>query len=174
VRYSNIYSVSYSAGTGLTTITTHGGYNAAANDCDVLNTATYPVTANYYSKFENPQNFPGAFHWAATYTGFSADPSGGIFMFFVRGDWCYCTIRNPYNGTSDSADFTISAPITASASSDYYGDYALVSDNNTRGAGEIEIQANTASFILGKGYTPAGFTTSGNKRCNFANIKYRY
>jgi hypothetical protein len=174
VRYGNVYSASYSAGTGLTTITTHGGYNAAANDCDVLDTATYPITANYYSKFENPQNFPGAFHWAATYTGFSADPTDGIFTFFVRGGWCYCEIRNPANGTSDSANFTISAPITASVSSDYYGDYALITDNNIRGAGEIEIQANTASFILGKGYTPSGFTTSGNKRCNFANIKYRY
>lgn len=178
VRYSNVYSASYSAGTGLTTITTHGGYVAAANDCDVLNTATYPITANYYSKFENPQNFPDAFHWAATYTGFSVDPTDGVFTFFVRGGWCYCEIRNGYNGTSDSANFTISAPITAAATNallnDYYGDYALITDNGTRGAGEIEIQANTASFILGKGYTPAGFTTSGNKRCNFANIKYRY
>ena len=181
IRYSNVAATpTYNAGTGLTTITTHGGYLATVNDCNVLDTAAYPVTENRYSNVELPFGWKHLFHWVPTIVGFSANPTSGVYSFKILGDECEAYIRNPNSGTSNSATFTFSLPLTAIAAvgglmEDYYSFWALITSNNVRAFGYAEIENN--GNVLAMGATAAGaggFATSGNKRCNRTAVRYRY
>jgi ribosomal protein S8 len=105
VRYNNVIAVpSFNAGTGLTTIMVHAGYISTAGDSAILDTSTYPVTLNYYSKTENPQGWPYIFNYVPTVTagsGAYASVSGAI-KFIIRGIEIFIvvTVNIENNGTA--------------------------------------------------------------------------
>jgi hypothetical protein len=119
-RQSNIAAdPTYSAGTGLTTVTIHAGYITSASDCAILNTATYPITANYYAKTPTPHGFIEWFNYVPTVTA----QTGSITSYTVTASKMRCggkvidivgdiTITNKGTGADNCK---ISIPITASA-----------------------------------------------------------
>jgi len=115
--------------------------------------------------------------YTPTFTGFSADPAGGIYRHFRTGKLCAVFIRQPNAGTSDATTFTISAPFTsANILNMLWMGSAQVTDNGTTlaASGLIQISPNTAIFNVYAAFGGAGvaWTASGNKRCNQAFIVY--
>jgi hypothetical protein len=99
------YIVSVSHGGGTTTVSVTGG-----SDYSVANAA---ITSPYYSKVESPQGFPDWFTYAPTWSGFSANPTGGNAKFSIKGRLCYLRYDGWSSGTSNATGFTISAPVAA-------------------------------------------------------------
>lgn len=101
VKYGVVISSSHAAGTTTVTIATTTDY--------VLTAAA--ISANYYSYDANPQGFPGVFAYTPTYTGFSADPSGGATWSIVGR---VVTVNHrPSDGTSNATGFTLTGPAPA-------------------------------------------------------------
>jgi hypothetical protein len=175
VYYSNAISSTYSGATGKTTVTKHDGWVSADGDCDVLDTATYPITGNAYSRVEMPTGFPGWFNWTPTFAGFSSNPSGGIYKFKIDNTRCTCVIRQPTAGTSNATNFTISAPVTsATITNMYWGTCGAIVNAGTRAAtpGDIEIGSNSSTISVNKDTSAAAWTNSGDKRLVWATLVY--
>lgn len=56
--------------------------------------------------------------WTPTITGFSANPSGGVYLYTQIGKTVFISIRQPNNGTSNATGFTITLPVTAKTTTD--------------------------------------------------------
>jgi hypothetical protein len=117
VRYNSVYSSTYNAGTGLTTIIVHSGYQSSAGDCAILDTATYPITVNYYSKMENPNNWPDIFNFApilsATGSMTYTDAVVSHCSFSLKGHICHFDIDiTGTTGGTASNSLLVDAPIT--------------------------------------------------------------
>jgi hypothetical protein len=101
VKYFVVVASSFSTNT---TVTITGG-----TDYTLANAA---ISDNYYSYAANPQGYPEWFNYTPTYTGFSADPSGGVARFAVHGRVCFVDhVRTA--GTSNATTFTITLPVTS-------------------------------------------------------------
>jgi hypothetical protein len=178
VRYSNIAATpTYSAGTEKTTVTKHAGYVTSSGDCDVLNTATYPITNAYYAKIPTPQGFPFRFNWTSILTGFSAgnDPTNCVYLFRLLGTECVLDMRQATDGTSNATTFTGSLPIQAATITNmYYVGICTIRDNGAtqQWFGQITINSDATTFGVYKDVSATAFTTSGGKRFGTANIRY--
>lgn len=159
------YKYYYVVGVAATTLTVTGG-----SDYTVANSA---ITDVGLSRAASPIDFPEVFNWSPTLTGFSANPSGGVYQFRLDGVACTVFIRQPNNGTSNATTFTITTPITAKTLTDaVWTSYGVVVDNSgsaTRGRMEV-ISAGTTMSI----YTLDGsaFTASGGKRLVVGQLTY--
>lgn len=89
-----------------------------------------PVTSNAYSHAASPLNFPQWFTYLPVYTGFSADPTGGMTRFCVTGRTCLLDIRTS-SGTSNATTYTLTAPITSKDNGAVYQAHARTIDNGT-------------------------------------------
>lgn len=139
---------------------------AVNNDYTVANAA---ITANYYSHEMNPLDYPHWFGYDPTYTGFSSSPTADQ---QYRIDGNMITIRFVATGTSNSATFNMTVPVTpltiGGASEQFI---VLVVDNSTRPnqVGVIGILHSSADLKVGinpassGGNVYGGFTTSGTK-----------
>lgn len=180
VRYSNIIATpTYSAGTGLTTITIHAGYISSASDCAILDTATYPITANYYSKIQNPQGWPGMFYWTPTLTGFSVDPPNAIYRFRIIGRTVEVIVsQGGGDGTSNANTFKISLPVASANISTYndaWGMCGYTVDNGsalTSPAG-WRVKNNASEMDLYKDAAVGAWATGNGKRTRLV-AKYEY
>jgi hypothetical protein len=107
-KYFYVVSVTYSNPN--TTITVTGG-----SDYSLANAA---ISANYYSKIENPQGFPDWFNYTPTVTGstgtigtFAASPYAGRFK--VQGSECRINVKIKItNKGSWSGNVRVATPIT--------------------------------------------------------------
>ncbi len=166
-EYGVIASSSYSSPNTTITLITNSDYAMAA--------AT--ITDKYISYIENPEGFPDWFNWTPTFTGFSADPSGGIYRWRAYGQTVKCFIRQPNTGTSNATGFTISAPVTAATITNMqWGVLASVTDNGTflTTPGAMRILTAGTVFDVFKDSSLAAFTASGTKRVFSANIEYQF
>lgn len=153
VKYMYIVGVSESGGT--TTVTVTGG-----SDYDLDNE---PITANYYSKVENPQGFPTWFNWTPTFTGFSTDPSDCVFRFKVDANMCTWVGGCNTVGTSNSSQTKITVPFgTITTINRTYGEQRIL-DNGTATTGGWEARINESEIRFTKNLSNAGFTASGDK-----------
>lgn len=155
-------------------------YGNIANVADTLLTifvntdytvANAAITDVYYSKIQNPLDFPNVFNWAVTHGGFSSAPATYAARYSISGKQCRINY-NGGNGTSNAATFTVSLPVTAAA---YQSDTALgiYTDNSaTGGPGLVEIVASASVATLYKAGI-AGWTSSGQKGGSF-QIVYEY
>lgn len=106
--------------------------------------------------------------WSPTFTGYSSNPTGGVYRYCIVGKICHFLIREPNTGTSNAASLTISAPVQAATiTGATWLVPAAISDNGvtltTWGRGRIGSGESAFTF----GINPAvdgGFTTSGGKR----------
>ena len=99
--YKYFYIVTVAA----TLLTVTGGSDYTVANSTITDVAT--------SKFPNPLDFPGAFNWTPTLTGFSANPTNTVYRFSLVGRKCSIDVRQGTSGTSSTTAFTISLPITA-------------------------------------------------------------
>ena len=106
--------------------------------------------------------------WTPSFTGYSANPTGGVYRYCVVGKICHFVIREPNAGTSNGAVITISAPLTAATvtGAQWIFPAGLADNNVTLTAwGRGRIGSGESAFTFGT--NPAidgGFTSSGNKR----------
>ena len=145
-----------------TTLTVTGG-----NDYTVANAA---ITDNYYSKVENPLDFPDWFGYDPTWTGFSAAPTADQ-RFKIQGN--SCTLILQATGTSNSATFDFTLPVTAAAtiggSNENYAIKIVDNGAHPTAMGLLGIQTSSATAKVGLTLATAaanayaGFTTSGTK-----------
>jgi hypothetical protein len=131
------------------------------------------LTNTYYSYTENPQGFPGFFNWTPTFTGFSADPSGGIYRFYVINKNCLVTVRMPNNGTSNTTAFTLTAPIQAlTLTNMFWIGYGSGTDNTSTFMPNCQatITSGNSTISLATGGGATGWTASGGKKEDFTLI----
>ena len=106
--------------------------------------------------------------WTPSITGYSVNPTGGVYRYCVVGKICHFVIREPNAGTSNGPVITISAPLTAATVTGAQWIYpaGLVDNNVSLTAwGRGRIASGESAFTFGT--NPAidgGFTSGGNKR----------
>lgn len=140
--------------------------------------ANSSITNVAISKWINPNAFPEWFTWAPTFTGFSADPSGGTYYFRMVGDTVSLSVHMPNNGTSNATGFTMTAPFTsASISQTRNRAPASVTDNGAKvnAAGQALLSSNTTTITLYSDYSEgaATWTNANGKRASFSPLVYR-
>jgi hypothetical protein len=165
VKYFYVVSVVYSSPN--TTITVTGG-----TDYTLANAA---ISANYFSKAESPQGFPGRFAYAPTPTGFSSGPTL-LAEFSIQGVICHVSLFCTGNGTSNATTLTVPAPVAAATLSgmSWRGLLTYTRDNNVVQAtpGQASIDSAGTSFALYKDSAGTAWTNSGNKAFGFT-MDYR-
>lgn len=160
--YVTEISAAYIGGNYTVTVTINGG-----SDYSLANAA---ITDSCYSFVETPESFPHWFNWTPAFTGFSADPAGGIYRFFIAGRTCTCFIRMPNNGTSDDTDFTITAPVTAVTIADmrWSGPASIIDSGVNPGTpGRAYLPSGSNIITITKDYSTGTWTNSGDKSANF-------
>lgn len=163
LKYAVVAGSSFSTDTTVTILTT--------TDYVIANDA---ISSPYYSYQVSPQGYPTWFNITPTTSnvgGFSSI-AGYIWKWKVEGSGC--TMAFHIQGTSNSASFTMTAPV-ATASQPTTNDFLVaVTDNGTwqAAAGILGVPSATATFVIGKTVgsiasgTYAGFTSSGTKGVN--------
>jgi hypothetical protein len=137
----------------------------AGTDYTLANAA---ITSPLYSYAVNPQGYPGWFSYTPTYTGFSADPSGGEVKFNVAGSVCYLK-HTPDDGTSNATGFTLTLPISAVSTSGNSPSQPVRALNNSAWGANPGL-ANLASgstLSLYRDYSAAAWTNTGGKNATF-------
>lgn len=148
-----------------TLLTVNGG-----SDYTLANAA---ITANDYSRTNNPLGFPSVFNIAPTWTGFSVAPGGGTYVFWTADRTCYFSIENGLSGTSNATTTTITnLPFTAAASTSALGMLTDSAAGNTYGYGNVESGSTTLQFFLTA--ADGTFTNSGSKSVRRFTIAYPF
>ncbi len=113
--------------------------------------------------------------WVPTFTGFSANPTGGLYYYTVSGKNVTLYIRQPNNGTSNATGFTISLPIQAKTLTNmiWVGPAGII-DNGTAGTspGMLYITSGSTTLTVYKDFAGNVFTNTGNKRIAYGSITY--
>lgn len=110
--------------------------------------------------------------WTPTFTGFSADPSGGIYRYTQTGKKVTIHVAMPNAGTSNSTSFWLTLPVTASSTTDYNISILIpIAVNNSAESTTFDranIFANAPTVIkLSKNQSITGWTASGTKSATF-------
>lgn len=109
--------------------------------------------------------------WTPTFTGFSADPTGGIYRYSKVGKVCTLFVYMPNTGTSNNAAFTMTLPFTAATATGMYWTNLVsqVKDNGSVVAAPASVMIASAGTVLNvyKDTAAGGFTTSNGKSANF-------
>ena len=103
--------------------------------------------------------------WAPTYTGFSANPSGGVYRYQVTDTTLTAMWYEPNAGTSNSAAKTMTFPFTSSGANANTNVISVL-DNSVQLFGKILITAAANTFNLYPGPATT-WTTSGS--CKTSN-----
>ena len=110
--------------------------------------------------------------WTPTIVGFSANPNG-VYRYTRVGNFVTLFINQITNGTSNSASFTISLPITAATiTSVQWLAPAQIVNNGTSGFGQAFITSAGTVLNITSDAGGSGFTASGNKRTIGMQITY--
>lgn len=104
-KYLVVFSSSYSAITGLTTVT------IIVNTDYVL--ANAAITNPFFSYIEMPQGWPDWFNWASVSGGFSVVPTDTVYRFSTKGRTMKLNLRQVTAGTSNATTFTQTLPCDA-------------------------------------------------------------
>lgn len=135
-------------------------------DYTVANAA---ITDVYYSKAENPLDFPTWFNYTPTFGGFTASvPTITTCQFRCVGKSCHVSLVIGNAGTSNATTHTVTAPITAAAGA--YGWVGRVYDNGsqtTQGYCDIAAASGTINMRKSAG---AAWTNANGKSADFGII----
>lgn len=171
-KYGYIATLSYSAGTGLTTLT-------IVNNDDYTIAAGETITDFWVSRSDIPLGFPGRFNYLGplVYTGFSADPTNVVSQFYIENKTVHWDLRQATQGTSNGTGFTISpAPIVAATvTNGVWGIVCFQAFNNGAeispparafigsASGTVTLNLNTASGL---------WTAANGKMASWTNFTY--
>lgn len=158
--YKYFYVVSSTFSTD-TTVTVTGGADYSL--------ANASITDNYFSKTSQADGFPEWMNWTpGFFTGFSANPSGGIYRFRMMGKLCQIIFAMPNSGTSNATNFRIGLPFTALGTASYIPVAALAqaTDNSAESSTPDRIfidPSDPTSLRFSKNNSQTGWTNSGGK-----------
>jgi hypothetical protein len=113
--------------------------------------------------------------WNPTLSGWSANPSGGVYYYCRRGKKITLNIRQPNNGTSNATTCTVTLPFTAVPRTNArWTAPAEIVDNGTAKnvPGLAVIVSGGSTVTVALDYAFNAFTASGNKRINSLTIEY--
>lgn len=162
VRYNYVVSSSYGAPN--TTVTV-----APASDYPI--SSGYAISANYYSRVENPAGFPDWLNYTPTYGGFSVNPSNCVTRFKVSGRQVTVYVSMQTGGTSNATSFTVTAPIAAATVTNqvWFNAWGSAQDNGSylTAAGRVYISSAGTVFSLNKDMAAGTWTSSGGKGAYF-------
>lgn len=153
----------YATSVGGTTLTVTGGSDYT------LGTAA--ITNVYYSKIENPLDFPYWFNHTVAHTGFSAAPSY-ISRFSTSGKACTLFYMCHVAGTSNATNYLVSLPIPAATIANCRWETALgltYDNSNYAATGVCQIASAATTATLYKS-TAAAWTNSNLKLASFQII----
>lgn len=156
------YKYYYIVAVAATLLTVTGG-----SDYTVANAA---ITDYDISRGNSPLGFPTTFNWAPTLVGFSADPTNTSYRFSITGNVCNVNVIQSTPGTSNSTELKISAPRTAAASLQTWGNLCWLSIDS---GGYVSpavatIDASASNIVVTKDLSGATqWTTSGGKAVSF-------
>lgn len=161
-KFFYVTACSHSAGT--TTVTVNGG-----SDHSLANAA---ITAPYFSNDATPVGFPHWFNWTpSSFTGFSSNPSSGIYRFTINGRLATVVVRMPNNGTSNSTAFSLVGPLTAASGTNrrWLTVCGNSADNGVATATPAVafIEQASSTISLWKDASGAGWTAANAKGSNF-------
>lgn len=129
---------------------------------------TDAITDVYYSKMENPLNFPDWLNWTTVHGGFSANPTY-VARFKISGKTCHITYYTSALGTSNANNYSITLPVVAKtvAGFGWYDALGYCVDNTVAVAsGLITIASGATVANLYKSAFVV-WTTSGGKSATF-------
>jgi len=113
--------------------------------------------------------------WSPTITGFSANPTGGIYRYRTIGGETEIEIRQPNDGTSNATTFTISLPVAAATITDMvWQETCRVKNNGTfvaaPGYASITSGGTVIDLFINTGTTAWG--AASGKRVDYLRMKY--
>lgn len=168
LKYLNVFSAVF--GAGVTTFVVFAG--------DQFTLAAGTIEDVFYSHELNPFGFPDGFTWDPVYdSGFSVEPTGGVFVFRVRGKFIELDFADSGDGTSDSTDYEVSnlpAPMLAGL---YAGALGSGVDNSVYQTNPIlgEIPGVTPTILIFTLDSGGGTWTAANtKQARVTNLVYRF
>ena len=164
VKYAVISATpTYSAPNTTITIAVNTDYTIAAA----------AISANYYSKAENPQGFPDWFNYVPTLTGWSVNPAT-VARFMVSARKVTVSIYQGLVSTSNATNIVITGPITAATVAGMIWGAGIwsVQDNGAypTSPGRAIISSASANITCGKDTAGGAWTNSGAKSVGFTLI----
>jgi hypothetical protein len=167
-KYFYIRVISYSGSPPETTTISF----AATSDYSLADEA---ITSNFFSHSASPVGFPEWFNWTATFSGWSSNPSDGIYRYRIDGKTVTVNIFQPNNGTSNSTgSFIGGLPVSKSLTDALWLGLGIGLDNGATLSSPIRVQMGPGSGTLGfyTSFSGGAWTASGNKRIITAHIEY--
>lgn len=124
-------------------------------------------------------NIPTAWTtWVPTFTGFSADPTGGIYNYRTVGNEIEIEVVMPNNGTSNATGFTMTLPVTAATVTNMeWLAYANCANNGAIVNTPCPAVIASAGTVITFWISPNRSTTWGSangKRCAYLRMSYRW
>lgn len=113
--------------------------------------------------------------YTPTFTGFSTNPTGGLYYYKQIGKTVILNIRMPNNGTSNSTAFTISLPVPAvtRTNAEWQGNAQIVDNGGVPATpGLMDILSGGTTLGVFKDYAGSTFTATGGKRLAAGTIIY--
>lgn len=114
--------------------------------------------------------------WTPTFTGFSANPTGGVYRYVLIGKLCTCFVYMPNAGTSNDTKFYLTAPFTAADTGGnfYWHAAAGIYDNTAWQAaeGSVHIFRSDSTFRVCKSGVDENVWTNSGAKCCWFTITY--
>lgn len=111
-----------------------------------------------------------------TWTGFSANPTNGVYRYQISYNKIICKINSVTAGTSNATSMTLKAPMfnanVTNANSAGYSCQVTDSGTVQTNPGNMYLVYNTNDITFEKTLAGGTFTNSGNKSVTFANFIY--
>jgi hypothetical protein len=141
-----------------------------------LTNHTIDGSSNTLTNISSSSIVTGAWQaWSPSFTGFSVNPSGGLYYYQIIGKIVIVTIKMPSNGTSNSSGFTISLPVTAvtRTNAEWVGNAQIVDNGSVPSTpGLMDITSGGTTMSILRDYAGNAFTSSGGKRLAVGMIIY--
>jgi hypothetical protein len=130
--------------------------------------ASSAITDMYYSKMENPLDFPAVFSYESYVIGYSSAPSG-YSRFALNRNIVTVFFRLPLGGTSNSTEFTVTGPLVSKAITGmYWGNSCWETGDAGLIIAEGQVYIGAASNVINLYKTAGGaWTASGAKGASF-------
>lgn len=162
-KYGQVMSALTSGGDTTVSLIPNADYSMSIN----------PLTIDY-SYAATPPGWPIWFNWTPTITGFSSNPTNGVYRYAPFGTLIFITIREATNGTSNNASHTHSLPIQASAANgnDVWRVVGASTNSGTTAGAIGQIVSGGTTMADGVSFTSTVFTASGNSKMDLAQGFY--
>lgn len=143
----------------------------AGSDFSVENTATYPITANYFSHEQNPIGFPQWFNYTVIHGGYSSDPTYAARFCILNGQCHVKTIATAI-GTSNAINLTFTLPVNCAIAQKFLTVCGIDNGSTEFGSAKAVLVAASNIVTCYKNVDETFWTNSGTKYITQSNFIY--